>query len=281
MITANLIEQIRCPACGSRLHSDAPADGGVIEEERLQCTACESSFPICDGVADLIPYAALTGPVWDRWMRHLDGFASRRRQRTEGRASGQQIRWSRTHAAFFEFADLPPGNVLDIGCGPAGFRTRLDPARNTYYGLDPLPEGERRDFPFVRGVAERIPFQDGTFAVLVVSSALDHFCDAAAFFGEALRVLVPNGKLLIQQSIHDAHGASGVAKMLVHRVKDAVDNWRTASDRRGAPKHITEYTRAALVEATHSMFAVEAVREFCPAWYSPSKLFVALRPLAA
>ena len=66
--------------------------------------------------------------------------------------------------AFAEFAD-PVGLVLDIGCGTAArppYQRRDGRAR--YVGVDPLVGTSARDFEFVVGVGEQLPFRSGCFA---------------------------------------------------------------------------------------------------------------------
>jgi SAM-dependent methyltransferase len=49
----------------------------------------------------------------------------------------------------------------------------------------------------VRGIAECLPYCDETFDVVMCQGAMDHFADAALFFGEAARVLKPGGRLVV------------------------------------------------------------------------------------
>jgi ubiquinone/menaquinone biosynthesis C-methylase UbiE len=50
---------------------------------------------------------------------------------------------------------------------------------------------------FVEGEAERLPFESGTFDVVVSNGVIDLIPDKDAVFGELFRVLVPGGRLQI------------------------------------------------------------------------------------
>ncbi|HJQ84983.1 MAG TPA: class I SAM-dependent methyltransferase, partial [Candidatus Binatia bacterium] len=49
----------------------------------------------------------------------------------------------------------------------------------------------------VRGIAETLPFADGTFDRVLIESAIDHLADPALGVREMTRVLAPEGRLLI------------------------------------------------------------------------------------
>lgn len=94
--------------------------------------------------------------------------------------------------------------VLDVGCGP---RRELDWADMTTerVGLDPLadrylellgPEAAAR-MSYVTGVAERMPFDDGHFDVVVSVNSLDHVQDIGQAASEIKRVLRPGGSFLL------------------------------------------------------------------------------------
>jgi uncharacterized protein YbaR (Trm112 family) len=283
MLTTDMLEVLRCPDCRTapfRAPIERQAENRILDGQ-LVCEACGMGYPIRDGVPDLIPHHKLTTATWEVWQGHLAGFRARRREARRPPNRWQQQAWSQTHCAFNEFAQFPEGNLLDVGCGPGGMRHRVDPERVSYYGVDPLPTGEVDEFRYARAVAEHLPFGQGTFSTLVVSSALDHFCNLDAFFAEAVRVLRPDGKLLIQQHVHEARGIAGRAKMLIHRAKDGLDNWRTKRERAQAPKHISEFDESLLRLRLGEYFEIESVRRFNARWYSSRRLFLALRPLQA
>jgi len=58
----------------------------------------------------------------------------------------------------------------------------------------------------VRGDAQRLPYDDGTFDRIVCQGSLDHFPSPRAFLAEAARVLAPDGRLVI--ALHNYDSAS-------------------------------------------------------------------------
>jgi ubiquinone/menaquinone biosynthesis C-methylase UbiE len=102
------------------------------------------------------------------------------------------------------------GSVLDVGCGPgtlAGMaaRRRTD---LTVRGVDPSAEmvryaqehvgrrlGER--VQFARAGAEKLPFPDDTFDVVVSTMSFQHWFPLRDAVAEVLRVTRPSGKVLL------------------------------------------------------------------------------------
>jgi ubiquinone/menaquinone biosynthesis C-methylase UbiE len=97
---------------------------------------------------------------------------------------------------------VPPGaRVLDAGCGSGKMTIPLARAGYRMVGLDLVREGlrEMRDrdgsFELVTGDVRNLPFEDGTFAMVVCYDVLQHLLEpervrAAA---EIKRVLAPGG----------------------------------------------------------------------------------------
>ena len=110
-------------------------------------------------------------------------------------------------------ARLEPGeSVLDIGCGTGSLaiaaKHRVGPA-GTVCGIDASPEmiGRARrkarkaqvDICFADAVAERMPFPDGHFDVVLSTMMLHHLPGAARkqCLRDTARVLKPGGRVLI------------------------------------------------------------------------------------
>jgi ubiquinone/menaquinone biosynthesis C-methylase UbiE len=109
--------------------------------------------------------------------------------------------------------------VVDIGCGP-GTATRIAARRCAKaIGVDPSPAMLRfgkwlnalrrtQNVDLVQGSAESIPLPDGSATVLWALSSVHHWSNRAVGLTEALRVLIPSGRLLLVERLvkPDAHG---------------------------------------------------------------------------
>ncbi len=110
----------------------------------------------------------------------------------------------------FALGRLSPGErVLDLGCG-AGTDTlvaaqMVSPGGHAT-GIDMTPEmlararraaSEMRqgNVEFLEGEAERLPFPDGSFDVVVSNGVIDLVPDKDAVFSELFRILVPGGRV--------------------------------------------------------------------------------------
>ena len=90
------------------------------------------------------------------------------------------------------------GNVLDVGCGPVEMPLYLkDYPTEKIYGLDPLLPHKEHPFEFVQGVAEKIPWNDEAFDVVIFATSFDHLFLVDCVMNEVCRVLKEDGYLLI------------------------------------------------------------------------------------
>jgi tocopherol O-methyltransferase len=142
--------------------------------------------------------------------------------------SGDQLRMERVVA---DSAGLQPGTrVLDVGCGIGGPACHLARVTGAHVrGLTPNAaqlriardaarrHGVEGQVAFDQGTADRLPYDDGSFDVVLFFESACHFPDRPAFFAEARRVLRPGGRL------------AGQDWLASDRVGDAV---RTAWSRR-------------------------------------------------
>lgn len=129
----------------------------------------------------------------------------------EDRAEGF-IAWARTpgHDAYWQFRDaffelLPaPGRAtLEIGCGEGRVCRDLRGGGHRVTGLDAAPTlvaaaaGADPASDYVIGVAESLPFDDGSFDLVVAYNSLMDVEDMPAAVREAARVLESGGRFCI------------------------------------------------------------------------------------
>jgi ubiquinone/menaquinone biosynthesis C-methylase UbiE len=134
----------------------------------------------------------------------------------EARASTYEHGWrgrlhheiaDRTAALALSVAADPP-LVLDVGCGTGYLLRRLAASYRSgreLFGVDPAPsmievskqgtDDER--LRFLPAVAERLPFRDRSFDLVVSTTSFDHWSDQLAGLRECARVLVPGGRLVL------------------------------------------------------------------------------------
>jgi len=95
--------------------------------------------------------------------------------------------------------------VLDVGTGTGLLAREIAQLVGTsgIVGVDPsrsmLTAGRRNlgAVKFIEGVGEHLPIKDGSFDFVTMGYALRHVADLHQAFGEYLRVLKPDGRLLL------------------------------------------------------------------------------------
>jgi len=102
----------------------------------------------------------------------------------------------------FDFGDFCKykGVVLDIGSGPHKVPSYIKYKRNPdaqYFGLDILEGEHPREYNFVQGMGEHLPFKDNLFDVTISGTSLLHYVDIKVGIAEALRVTKSEGYLCI------------------------------------------------------------------------------------
>ena len=100
--------------------------------------------------------------------------------------------------------------VLDVGCGTGNYAAVLTRATNCRIsGIDPsanMLDRARDAAPWEslsQGFAENLPFEVGTFDVVMTTDVIHHVRDRAAYFREAVRVLRPGGHIVTVTDSHD------------------------------------------------------------------------------
>ncbi len=103
-----------------------------------------------------------------------------------------------------ELLDLPtPGRLLDVGGGTGRVAQTLRDEVGKAIILDNsagmVRQATRKGLTAVRGEVERLPFADDCFSRILVVDAFHHFRHQTQAARELLRVLSPQGRLVIQE----------------------------------------------------------------------------------
>jgi 2-polyprenyl-3-methyl-5-hydroxy-6-metoxy-1,4-benzoquinol methylase len=124
-----------------------------------------------------------------------------------------------------------PGWVLDLGCGAGDLAIAIAERTPDVVGADiaasnlaVAKENARRaerHVAFVHAPAERLPFADGTFDVVVMADVIEHVPDVAAALAEVRRVLRVGGRLVCATPIRATIRALGAFDRTVRRLAGA------------------------------------------------------------
>lgn len=94
------------------------------------------------------------------------------------------------------------GFVLDIGCARDPSRLRLEPSCHYIALKHPATEAiPGNGTPWVFGDTRALPFPDGFFDTVLLLEAPERLPDPRMAVDEAKRVLAPNGRLILSESI--------------------------------------------------------------------------------
>jgi SAM-dependent methyltransferase len=176
-----------CPDCKARL-------------ENLYCSVCQHQFTQIDGIPVLLskdPHyqaAGRIGGVYD------DVYKNR------SKVWEDQGRTPEFIAYFADLAaNLSTGNVLEIGCGEGFLLSSL--RAKQVAAIDLSSEALRKARARVRviccvGLAERLPFPDESFHLVLTVGVMEHFLNDREATREISRVLKPGGHYLALLHVH-------------------------------------------------------------------------------
>jgi SAM-dependent methyltransferase len=156
----------------------------------------------CGGVAAQI----IARPVW---IRRFDCWAA-----SYDASQLQAVLYARVHDAVLRHARChaqDPRRVLDVGCGTgrlAGRIVAVYPHAHVV-GVDASTEminNARTTLTdnsprFVSGIAERLPFTDAVFDLVVITLSLSHWQSQAVGLAEVYRVMAPRAAVLAAEVV--------------------------------------------------------------------------------
>jgi ubiquinone/menaquinone biosynthesis C-methylase UbiE/uncharacterized protein YbaR (Trm112 family) len=188
-----LFSIITCPKCSGSL---------IIEAESLRCISCgsiywlEGAIPVLiAGIDDAHQFDYLSH--YEKDAREFDYFEER---------SGATAHSERRLREYI-LSIVPKGaqSILDVGCGSAWVAKSFQNSGKFMCSLDVSSENprkaiERYPSPNHVGVAAdayHLPFKDGSFGAIIASEIIEHVDDPKAFAAELMRVVIPNGAVII------------------------------------------------------------------------------------
>jgi SAM-dependent methyltransferase len=162
----------------------------------LRCDDCGRSFASPQGVVDFTPHPLPDSdvdarrPLWERVERNgLVGYDANPEHNLS--VTDREVT-----TAFGRFAGLQ-GLVLDVGCGPQSQPSYARELEGRLIGIDPLRGADRREFEFVQGLGEYLPFRASVFDRVLFATTLDHMLSPRRALLEASRVTRSGGEIAI------------------------------------------------------------------------------------
>jgi SAM-dependent methyltransferase len=100
-----------------------------------------------------------------------------------------------------QHVDLHGRRILDVGCGLGMYVEKFRLYSSDVYGVDvdteKVAEASRRLPNIYESPAEKLPFEDGSFDVVLLHEVIEHVDDDRQTIREAYRVLAPGGRIII------------------------------------------------------------------------------------
>jgi SAM-dependent methyltransferase len=149
-----------------------------------------------------------------------------------------------------QHVDLRGKRILDVGCGLGMYVSQLRQFSDQVYGVDVDHEKVAQASRWLPNLqvspAERLPFEDESFDVVLLNEVLEHVEDDRRAIREAYRVLAPGGHFLIYAPNRlypfETHGFFLGGKYHF-RLLPVVANWVPDSVRNYFAPHVRIYTR--------------------------------------
>ena len=200
MFMTDLQNLLQCPICMT-------ANSLVFEPDNdkargsFVCDGCQYKFLFQNGILDFLShdFSYLKNKTWcNKLVLQEKWWLEERSKLTH---ESVKKKWTPSPTLIKKYLRLNSINtgrhrtVLDVGCGEGDRYKNF--FKMTYIGIDPLVLKNSYLFPFIRGVAEILPFIDNSIDVITAIESIDHFFDPKRSIKEMLRCLAPGGGLFI------------------------------------------------------------------------------------
>lgn len=220
-----LVQLLRCPRCRrGALRPEAPT--AVLMFGPLRCPECRASYPVAEGVADLMLEPALASGLQRGLERRFVARSYERyvRPALQRAFLRQPLDTDSEYLIYRSLLGTPDGPVLDVGCGTGLVARRLarEPDFALVAGQDVssamLEEGvaQAREagatVDFIRAQAPYLPFQDETLGAVLMADSLHYVEDLGRLMLEVVRVLRPGGRW-----VASTYAPPGSASGFLHR----------------------------------------------------------------
>jgi SAM-dependent methyltransferase len=175
-----------------------PVTKEKLTSENGKLLSSKFEYTNTNGFWNFIPnkLEELNSPLWKVWNQLQDnGVSSYKNSPTNNLGVGPR----KDFLQFAEFCNFN-GLVLDVGVGPQKAPSHIEynqKADVQFVGIDPLEGHQPRDFAFVQGLGEYLPFKNDLFNQVLFVTSLDHFIDPVIALQEAARVVMPDGDICV------------------------------------------------------------------------------------
>ena len=236
------LKLLACPVCKNNLEIKFVEEAkNEIISGSLICCFCKQNFEIRNGVLHLLPEIFSQINKYKQWEeKQKDGLIDYQNPDLDYKRHIALIK------KMFEIFCEHQGIVLDIGCGINPKLNYFDKEINkevNFIGLDPLLGSKEREFCFLRGIGEYLPFLDKTIDQIIIAGTLDHFINPLLVLKEAKRVLKKDGEINVWITIFDPD-----YERKIDLIKRAVNLIKKGNFRR-LIKNIKEYDKEILPDS--------------------------------
>jgi len=168
-----------------------------------------------------------------------------------------------------QYVELRAKRILDIGCGLGMYVSQFRQFSDDVYGVDVDPDKVARASEWLPNLrvspAEDLPFEEGTFDIILLNEVIEHVDDDAQTIKEAYRVLAPGGHIVVyapnRHYPFETHGFFFRGKYHGPCNLPIVANWVPDMVREYFAPHVRIYTQKeirALFDGLNVDFVVES-----------------------